>query len=58
MNTMHVKPAPGLKIRFPDAPDRLLPAEGAEVAASPYWLRRLKEGSVEQVKPGTIKGGK
>lgn len=56
--TMHVKPAPGLKIRYPDAPDRHLPEDGAEVAASSYWMRRLKEGDVVKVSPGARKGGK
>ena len=55
-STMHVKPAAGRQVRYPDRPDTLLPEGGAEVARSPYWMRRLKSGDVElAAKP---KGGK
>lgn len=55
---MFVKPAPGLTIRYPDTPDVRLPLEGADVAASPYWTRRLLEGSVIEIPAPTKKGGK
>lgn len=42
---MYVKPAPGLAVRDPELRD-LLPAEGREVPASAYWLRRLRDGDV------------
>ncbi|MGE4406043.1 DUF2635 domain-containing protein [Pseudomonas sp.] len=58
MKTMFVKPAEGLKIRHPDRPDVILPAEGAEVACSSYWMRRLKEGSVLKTTAAKTKGGK
>jgi hypothetical protein len=46
----HLKPArDGLRVRQPDG--RLLPAEGARVAITPYWLRRLNDGDVVRGKP-------
>lgn len=41
---MFVKPAPGLRIRGPNR--QLLPAEGAEVPESSFWMRRLRSGDV------------
>lgn len=55
---MYVKPAPGLTIRYPDTPDVRLPLEGAEVADSPYWVRRRLEGSVIEIPAPIKKGGK
>lgn len=57
MATLHVKPAKGLRIRYPDNPRRLLDADGAEVPANTYWLRRLACGDVEQVKKSAGKSG-
>ena len=52
MSTLHVKPAPGLKIRDPDLRD-FLPDEGRIVPATSYWHRRVAHGDVvEVVKPG------
>lgn len=45
MNTLRVKPAAGLLVRAPDTREPL-PAAGAEVPATPYWLRRLADGDV------------
>lgn len=42
---MFVKPADGLVIPDPDRRDAL-PAEGREVPASDFWLRRLRDGDV------------
>lgn len=44
---MRVRPVdPAAVIRFPNAPDRMLPAEGADVPSegpdSLYWYRRLR----------------
>lgn len=47
MKTLFLKPAPGLLIRMPDNPAKRLPAEGAQVPASQFWLRRLAEGSAQ-----------
>jgi hypothetical protein len=44
---MFVKPKPGLVVRDPIS-KRPLPAEGAEVPAEGYWLRRLRSGDVVQ----------
>lgn len=47
---MRVKPAPGLKVRYPyPAQKRVLPAEGADVPEESYWLRRLQAGDVVRV---------
>ncbi|WP_434627646.1 DUF2635 domain-containing protein [Chromobacterium sp. CV08] len=45
---MYVKPKAGFAIRDPDLLD-LLPAAGREVPDTEYWLRRLRDGDVEQV---------
>jgi len=55
MKTMLVQPAAGLKIRFPEQPDRVLPAEGERVPVNSYWQRRLKSGDVVLV--GPVQGG-
>ena len=49
MDRIFVKPAPGLQVRDPKtaAP---LPAEGAEVLRTSYWLRRLASGDVAETK--------
>ena len=40
-----VKPAPGYLIPDPDRHD-MLPADGRNVPASDFWLRRLRDGDV------------
>lgn len=45
MNTIHVKPAPGLKVRDP-ADNQPLPPEGKHVVRSVFWDRRLADGDV------------
>lgn len=42
-----VKPAAGRRVLDP-ATRKPLPAEGAEVERTPYWLRRLREGDVTE----------
>lgn len=42
---MHVRPAPGLKVRDPIT-KRHLPDHGKEVPSSTYWLRRVADGDV------------
>ena len=48
-DTITVHPGEGRKVRFP-ADHRLagqfMPPEGGVVPASPYWLRRLRDGDV------------
>jgi hypothetical protein len=44
---MFVKPKAGLVVRYPwPQHKRTLAAEGAEVPAEGYWLRRLRSGDV------------
>ena len=54
-HTMFVVPAAGLKIRYPDRPYNILPAEGADVPVSSFWLRRLKEGSIVRSKRAEVR---
>lgn len=45
-----VAPRPGLEVRDP-VTHKPLPAEGAAVPRSTYWLRRLADGDVVEAKP-------
>lgn len=47
---MIVQPAPGRLVRDPITKQHL-PAEGAPVPATPYWLRRLRAGDVVEIQP-------
>ena len=50
--TIFVKPSqPGGVVRFPDDPKRTLAPEGEAVPRSAFWLRRVKDNSVVEVKP-------
>ncbi|MDH5185174.1 MAG: DUF2635 domain-containing protein [Gammaproteobacteria bacterium] len=51
MNTVFVKPADGMKVRFPDKPDKILSVDGEEVPRTPFWIRRIADGSVVEAKP-------
>ena len=47
---LKVRPKAGLKVPRPMS-NRFLPGDKvSEVPADPYWMRRLKEGSIELVK--------
>lgn len=46
---MFVKPKTGLKVRDPITRG-FLPEAGAEVPASLYWTRRVRDGDVELVR--------
>lgn len=48
---MHVKPVSGRDVPDPEK-GGYLPAEGREVEPSLFWLRRLRDGDVVEVKPG------
>ena len=50
---MFVKPAEGLKVRDPISLVHL-PAEGAEVPESSFWLRRLRSGDVFATTPPPV----
>jgi len=58
MKTIFVKPASGMKIRMPDNPAEHLPAQGADVPATSFWLRRIKDESVVCAEQTKAKGGK
>lgn len=45
---MFVKPAPGRAVRDPRTYE-LLPEDGRNVPDDSFWLRRLRDGDVEQV---------
>ena len=49
---MHLKPKPGMKIPDPEKGGYLSP-EGRPVAPTSYWLRRITDGDVVEVKPTT-----
>ncbi|MGU5685203.1 DUF2635 domain-containing protein [Aeromonas allosaccharophila] len=44
-----VKPAKGLAVKKPDGSK--LAAEGETVTRTSFWLRRLQDGDVTEVKP-------
>jgi hypothetical protein len=51
VNKLFVKPAAASAVvRFPETGEQLA-AEGAQVPATPYWLRRLRDGDVVEVTP-------
>lgn len=56
MQTIKVKPKPGLKVLWPED-RRELKAEGEDVPRTSYWLRRIKAGDVELVKSGGARHG-
>jgi len=43
-----VKPRKDLKVPYPES-RRFLPAQGADVPRNRYWIKRLKDGDVEEV---------
>lgn len=50
-----VKPVQGAVVRDPET-KKLLAASGEMKPQNSYWLRRLRDGDVEEVKP--LKGAK
>ena len=46
---LNLKPAPGLVIKKPDGSK--LAAEGEQVSRTSFWLKRLADGDVVNVKP-------
>ena len=46
MQKIRVVPTAGLRVRLPHRPAEFLPAEGAEVPATAFWRRRIREGAV------------
>lgn len=47
--TMYVIPESGRRVIDP-VTRQAIPAEGAEVPRTPYWLRRVREGDVREGK--------
>lgn len=54
--TMNVKPAAGLIVKDP-VTRIALPDYGAEVPRDTYWMRRLRDGEVEETGADDIKAG-
>lgn len=54
---LHIKPAEGRQVRYPDQPAQFLPATGDHVTNRPYWQRRLKDGDVVEI-AAKVKGDK
>ena len=53
MRKVRLKPASKeLKVRFEDPRKGHIPVEGAEVRRSAYYLRRIAEGGLVEVKAG------
>ncbi len=49
MKTAHVRPLGGRKLRLPDRPSQIMPAEGLVVAINDYWQARIETGDAEIV---------
>lgn len=54
MEQIHIKPnldadGKSLRVRLPERPGELLPAKGDTVGLTPFWIRRLNDGSVVRV---------
>ena len=50
METRTLKPADGMRVRFPGT-GRILAEAGEEVEMNTYWTRRLQDGDVVDVPP-------
>ena len=49
MKTIRVKPVNGMRIRRIEKPSEILLNTASEVPANQYYLRRIREGSLERV---------
>lgn len=47
--TVRVKPAPGLKVRFEEPSQGHIPEKGADVPMTVYYHRRLADGDLVRV---------
>ena len=55
IDRLFIKPAPGLSVRDPEAPDRApIPAHGKGVLRSTFWVRRLADGDVVETTEAAI----
>lgn len=57
MKILKVMPKEGLKVPYPRE-RRFLPEKGAEVPASSYWIKRLQEGDIIEMKDEVKKESK
>ncbi len=57
MNTITVYPVAGRLVRHPETGEPV-PAAGAAVPRSPFWLRRLRDGDVTTARPAETSAGK
>lgn len=46
---MYVKPGKGMKVRMELNPAQVMPCHGAAVTPSPFWFRRIQDGSVIKI---------
>lgn len=53
MSLMFLKPSPGTQVRDPVTMAHL-PIEGRLCESSPYWLRRIRDGSVYEAFPEPV----
>jgi hypothetical protein len=42
------------QVRLPGKPMQFLPATGAKVERTPFWVRRLRDGTVSEATPPKI----
>jgi hypothetical protein len=61
MEQIHIKPnvdtdGKPLRVRLPERPGEFLPAKGDTVDLTPFWIRRLNDGSVVRVEPKKTTG--
>lgn len=53
MSKIHIKPAPGLKVRTQKG--EFLPEEGDTVERDSFWVRRINDGDVVETTPPKAK---
>lgn len=50
MNDLYIKPNKDTRVRNPERNNEHVPAYGAKVARSSYWVRRLRDEDVTEIK--------
>lgn len=55
---LFIKPKKGMKVRNPDRSNEHVPAYGAQVARNSYWLRRLRDGDVNEIEQADFEKAK
>jgi len=51
MSSMYVKPSDGVLVRMPDQNMQPVPAEGAHVPKTPYYINSVRVGDLVKTKP-------